>query len=45
MESYTHFAVTPWRNAQELIQLRRALYRLDDDNVDRREGAVNKVRC
>lgn len=43
MESYTHFVVTPWRNSQELIQLRRDLYRLSDDNVDRRQGAVNKV--
>ncbi|KAF9700602.1 hypothetical protein EKO04_001880 [Ascochyta lentis] len=43
MEAYTHFVVTPWRNSQELIQLRRDLYRLNDDNVDRREGAVNKV--
>ncbi|KAF1933149.1 Las1-domain-containing protein [Didymella exigua CBS 183.55] len=43
MESYTHFVVTPWRNSQELVQLRRDLYRLNDDNVDRRKGAVNKV--
>ena len=47
METYMHFVVTPWRNSQELIQLRRDLYRLNDDNVDRRQGAVNKVswRC
>ncbi|KAH6642178.1 Las1-like-domain-containing protein [Boeremia exigua] len=43
METYTHYIVTPWRNSQELIQLRRDLYRLHDDNVDRRQGAVNKV--
>lgn len=43
MEAYTHFIVTPWRNSQELVQLRRDLYRLNDDNVDRRQGAVNKV--
>ncbi|KAF1355830.1 Las1-domain-containing protein [Lizonia empirigonia] len=43
MDSYTHFLVTPWRNSQELIELRRDLYRLNEDNVDRREGAVNKV--
>lgn len=44
MEAYTHFVVTPWRDSQELIQLRRDLYQLNDDNVDRRQGAVNKVR-
>lgn len=45
MESYTRFVVTPWRNSEELIQLRRDLYRLNDDNVDRRQAAVNKVRA
>jgi ribosomal biogenesis protein LAS1 len=44
MESYSHFVVTPWRDRQELIQLRRDLYRLNEDNADRRQGAVNKVR-
>ena len=43
MESHSGFVVTPWRTRQELLQLRRDLYRLNDDNVDRREGAVNKV--
>ncbi|OSS43346.1 hypothetical protein B5807_11920 [Epicoccum nigrum] len=43
MESHSGFVVTPWRTRQELLQLRRDLYRLNDDNVDRRQGAVNKV--
>lgn len=43
MESHSGFVVTPWRTRQELLQLRRDLYRLNDDSVDRRQGAVNKV--
>lgn len=45
MESRSHFVVTPWRSRQELMLLRRDLYRLNDDSVDRRQGAVNKVSC
>ncbi|KAF2997134.1 rRNA-processing protein las1 [Curvularia kusanoi] len=43
MELHSRFVVTPWRSRQELMQLRRDLYGLNDDNVDRRQGAVNKV--
>jgi ribosomal biogenesis protein LAS1 len=43
MDEFAHFVVTPWRDIHELVQLRRDLYRLNDDGVDRREGAVNKV--
>ncbi|KAJ8108940.1 hypothetical protein OPT61_g7822 [Boeremia exigua] len=43
MDAYTHFVITPWRSSQELIQVRRDLYRLNDDSVDRRQSAVNKV--
>lgn len=44
MEPYSRFVVTPWRDRQELIQLRRDLYRLDENKADRRQSAVNKVR-
>ncbi|KAF2785454.1 Las1-domain-containing protein, partial [Melanomma pulvis-pyrius CBS 109.77] len=37
-----HYVVTPWRDAKELLDLRRCLFPGEGD-VDRRAGAVNKV--
>lgn len=38
------FIVTPWRNGEELLQLRRDLYgKGDGEKRDRRQQAVNKV--
>jgi hypothetical protein len=36
----TQFVVTPWRNSEELLQLRRDLYGFD---ALKKERAVNKV--
>ncbi|KAJ4290370.1 rRNA-processing protein las1 [Kalmusia sp. IMI 367209] len=38
------FVVTPWRDANELLGLRRDLFASGQDAFERRERAVNKVR-
>jgi ribosomal biogenesis protein LAS1 len=40
MEPHTRFAVTAWRDSQELLQLRQDLY---SPETSRKEKAVNKV--
>ncbi|CAN9296236.1 unnamed protein product [Alternaria alternata] len=42
MEPHTRFAVTAWRDSQELLQLRQDLY---SPETSRKEKAVNKPQC